>query len=118
MNSKDLVKRDRDDIEWATSTEQGRRFLWRLLSYCGVYRDIEGSGNEMLKQIGRRQVGLYLLGLITDSSEDRIFDMMREAKERSIEEKLEYERSNRDNKYVNTNDSTIGSADTGIEGIF
>jgi hypothetical protein len=97
--------------------------MWRLLSYCGVYRDIEGSGNDMLKQIGRRQVGLYLLGLISDSSEDRIFDMMREAKDRAIEEKIDYERNNRDSntKHVSTIDNIIGGIDSisgGSEGIF
>jgi hypothetical protein len=123
MDSKDIIKRDRDDIEWVTSTEQGRRAMWKILSYCGVYRDIEGSGNDMLKQIGRRQVGLYLLGLISDASEDRIFEMMKEAKERSIEEKLEYERNNRDtnSKHISTIDNIIGGVDTfsgGSEGIF
>jgi hypothetical protein len=121
MDSKDIVKRDRDDIEWVTSTEQGRRFVWRLLSYCGIYRDIEGSGNDMLKQIGRRQIGLYLLGLVSDASEERIFQMMKEAKERSIEEKIEYERNNRDTKHINTNDNIIGTIDDisgSPEGIF
>ena len=124
METKEIIQRDRLDVEWITSTEQGRRFMWRLLSYCGVYRDIEGSGNDMLKQIGRRQVGLYILGLVADASEDRIFDMMREAKERSIEEKLHYERANRDNdtRTISTVDDIIGGVDTNIgggsEGIF
>jgi hypothetical protein len=124
METKEIIQRDRLDVEWITSTEQGRRFMWRLLSYCGVYRDIEGNGNDMLKQIGRRQVGLYLLGLVADASEERIFDMMREAKERSIEEKLHYERTNRDteSRTVNIIDDIIGGVDTNIgggsEGIF
>jgi len=124
METKEIIQRDRLDVEWITSTEQGRRFMWRLLSYCGVYRDIEGNGNDMLKQIGRRQVGLYLLRLVADASEERIFDMMREAKERSIEEKLHYERTNRDteSRAVNIIDDIIGGVDTNIgggsEGIF
>jgi hypothetical protein len=122
MDSREILKQDRDDIEWVTSTEQGRRAMWKILSYCGVYRDIEGSGNDMLKQIGRRQVGLYLLGLIADSSEERIFEMMKEAKERSIEEKIEYERTNRntDTKHIDTNNNIISGIDDsgGIEGIF
>jgi hypothetical protein len=124
METKEIIQRDRLDVEWITSTEQGRRFMWRLLSYCGVYRDIEGSGNDMLKQIGRRQVGLYILGLVADASEDRIFDMMREAKERSIEEKLHYERTNRDNesRAISTVDDILGGVDSytsgGSEGIF
>jgi hypothetical protein len=121
MDIKGLITRDRSDVEWATSTEQGRRLMWNILSHCGIYRDIEGSSDEMLKQVGRRQVGLYLLGLISDASEDRIFDMMREAKNRSIEEKLEYERTIR-SKDGTTIDDIIGEFPTysngNSEGLF
>jgi hypothetical protein len=96
MTEKEKIVQERADAEWILSTPQGRRFIWRLLSHCGVYRDIEGSGDDMCKQIGRRQVGLYLMGIVSDASEDRLFEMMREAKTRSIEEKINYERANRE----------------------
>ena len=93
MDEKLNAAQERSDVEWILSTAQGRRFTWRLLGHCGIYRDIEGSGDEVFKQVGRRQVGLFLLGLISDASEDRLFEMMREAKNKSIEEKLNYERT-------------------------
>lgn len=96
MIDKDKVLEERTDVEWVLSTIQGRRFFWRLLSMCGIYKDIEGSGDEMCKQIGRRQIGLQLLSIISDASEDRLFEMMREAKNRSLEEKIKYERTSRD----------------------
>jgi len=88
--------RDRSDIEWVLSSPSGRRTLWRLLSHCGIYRDIEGQGDTVFKQIGRRQVGLYLLQVISDASEERLEEMMREARNEAKEEKLKYERDNRD----------------------
>jgi hypothetical protein len=102
MTEKEKLIQERTDAEWVISTSQGRRFMWRLLSDCGIYKDYHGSQDEIFKQIGRRQIGLHLLGIISDASEDRLFEMMREAKTRSTEEKIQYERANRDvvNNYI------------------
>jgi hypothetical protein len=92
---KEKLMRDKTDLEWVLSTPQGRRVLWSLLSHCGIYRDIEGQGDAVFKQIGRRQVGLHLLQTISDASEDRLEEMMREARNEAKEEKLKYERANK-----------------------
>jgi len=116
MSEKEKIKLERSDVEWSTSTEQGRRFLWNLMSYCGIYRDIEGNSDDMLKQIGRRQVGLYLLSLITDESEDRYIEMMREAKNRAIEEKIKNDNTSDDSSGTssdNTIDDIVGGYDSG-----
>jgi hypothetical protein len=123
MKEQDRIKQEKDDCAWVVSTEQGRRFMWKILSHCGVYRDIETAGgeNEAFKQIGRRQVGLHLLGLISDASEDQIFNMMKEAKQRSIEEKIYHERETRKSG-ATVNDTTIesiiGSASTTDANVF
>lgn len=102
MTEKEKLIQDRVAVEWVLSTPQGRRFVWRILSDCGIYKDYQGSNDEVFKQIGRRQIGLHLLSIISDASEDRLFEMMREAKTRSAEERIEYERANRDvvNNYI------------------
>lgn len=74
------------DIQNLMDTDSGRRFIWRMLTYCGVYRDLEGTHDDMMKQAGRRQVGLYLTGIITDTSEEQFFNMMREAKNKNKED--------------------------------
>jgi pimeloyl-CoA synthetase len=109
MSEKEKIQQERSDVEWVTSTEQGRRFLWKILSHCGIYRDIEGNSDEMLKQIGRRQAGLYLLGLITDESEDRFIEMMREAKNRAIEEKIKHDNANNSDTDSNGTSSELDS---------
>jgi len=103
----EIQDRDRGDVDWVTSTEQGRRFYWRILSHCGIYRDIEGTDVEMHKQLGRRQVGLHLLALVSDVSEDRLFKMMQEAKNRAIEEKINHDNYNRNTGSI---DHIIGSS--------
>jgi hypothetical protein len=117
MSEKEKIKLERSDVEWSTSTEQGRRFLWNIMSYCGIYRDIEGNSEDMMKQIGRRQVGLYLLGLITDESEDRYIEMMREAKNRAIEEKIKNDNTNNSDTGTSSElDDIIGGYDSGSIG--
>ena len=62
-------------------TENGRRLVWRLLSHCGIYRDIhEEEPVEMARQLGRRSVGLWLLQVLADVNQDAVFIMMKEAK--------------------------------------
>ena len=75
-------------LEWVARTEQGRRFLWDTLTFCGVYQDVAGEPNDVFKKLGKREVGLHLLGSLTDLDEELIFKMMREAKNRNIEQEI------------------------------
>lgn len=86
MSEEDILLRKRDDVQWILSTEQGRRFIWDLISHCRVYHALEGDPNSMLVQEGTRRVGLHILGITTDASEDRVFQMMLESKNRVLEE--------------------------------
>ena len=86
------------DIEVVMGTENGRRFIWRILEYCGIYRDIDGDRSDMLKQIGNRQAGLYILGIVSDIAEDQVFKMMKEAKNRSVTEEEYYDERDRNNR--------------------
>lgn len=93
--SKERELIERTDLEVVMATPSGRRVMWRILSHCGIYRDIEGVGESAFKQIGRRQVGLHLLNILSDASEDRLEEMMREARNQAKQEKEEYERANK-----------------------
>lgn len=86
------IEQEREDVRRVMDTDSGRRFMWRLIGFCGVYRDIDCSDNTVMgKQVGVRKVGLYLLDLITDADEEGLFRMMKEAKLRAEEEAREYE---------------------------
>ena len=101
------------DISAVMSTENGRRFVWRILEFCGIYRDIEGEGSEMLKQIGNRQTGLYILAIVSDNNEEEVFKMMKEAKNRATTEEEFYDSRNRSDTNSGTNTNPSSGSDSG-----
>ena len=104
----------KDDLKWVSSTAQGRKFIWEMLSYCGVYKDLAGEPVEVAKQLGKRQVGLHILGLLDDLNDEIIFSMMREAKNRKREQEIKDDI--RDRKDRANNDSTTSRADALVYG--
>jgi hypothetical protein len=109
MSPEEKLQQKIDDVQWVMETEQGRRFVWDLLAFCGVYRALEGEPNQMLVQEGQRRVGLHLLGITTEASEDHVFMMMLEAKNRTIEEMNHVKRSQPDtDRRTEDYDSTLG----------
>lgn len=96
MREEQLIIQERNDLEWVTSSVAGRRVLWRILSFCGVYQAPVGDTNDIMRQLGKKDVGLYILDLIGDCSEERLITMMREAKNRALEEKHHADRDDAD----------------------
>lgn len=96
--AKQIEQDDRNAIHWVLSTEQGRRFLWRLVSHCGIYQGIAGDDQSVYRALGRREVGLHVLGELSDIDEEKVFTMMREAKNRAIEQEIINEREKRDKR--------------------
>lgn len=60
----ELAKLTEDtDLQWLMSTQQGRRFMWRLLSMSGVYR-LSYAGEQTHETAfaeGARNIGLQLM---------------------------------------------------------
>lgn len=94
LDPEEKAKRERHDVETVISTEAGRRVMWRLLEHCGIYRGHEGTPDQIMKQEGRRQAGLFILGIVSDASEELLFKMMSEARNRNIEEQYYADRTN------------------------
>lgn len=109
MSKQTKIEIIRSDTEWVMSTEQGRRWVWTVLSFCGVYHDFSGTKDELLKQVGKRQIGLYLMGIISDASEELLFRMMREAKNQAEEEEYEHRKQR-------ASDSDTGNSDSRDKG--
>lgn len=80
-----IQREETQDIKSILNTEYGRRFMWRLLGHCGIYRDLEGDVNDLLRQSGKRSVGLFLLSILSEVDEDKVFLMMKEAKNKAKE---------------------------------
>lgn len=85
VEERNLIQQS-EDIKNIMRNESTRRFMWRVLSYCGIYRDVEGESLDIQKQLGRRQVGLFLLGILSDVDDEQVFTMMREAKNKKQED--------------------------------
>lgn len=69
-----------NDLRFVLSSRQGRRFIWRVLSYTQMFKSIWRASAEIHKLAGMQEVGLFLTGEITLVDEEAYFQMMREAK--------------------------------------
>ena len=104
-------------LRQVASTEHGRHFLWDLISFCGLYEDFAGEPNTVSKKLGKRQVALHLMDSLQSVDEELIFTMMRESKNRTIEQEIENDNAsnNTDSEYTRSAvdvylDSTSDSA--------
>lgn len=67
--------RELDDLRFILSTDQGRRFVWRVLSRCGVFKiSFTGSSQTFFNE-GERSIGLYLLNEVMDADPDSYVKM-------------------------------------------
>lgn len=70
------------DIEAQLGTAQGRRFLNRMLSECGVYQATFSMDHAAMSfQEGKRNLGIKILADIMEVSPKKYMVMMLEAKE-------------------------------------
>lgn len=81
------AKRDQqaeiDELLWLMSDKRGRRWMWRRLSECGIYR-ISYTGGDFAATAfaeGRRTVGLNLIVQLMQHCPDRFNEMQKEAKQ-------------------------------------
>lgn len=73
-------ERELDDVRYVLNSKQGRRFLWRYLAECGVYRSSFNGQFQTFFNEGQRNVGLKLLADIQEASPEAYVTMMKESK--------------------------------------
>jgi hypothetical protein len=109
-------------VEYVTGTEVGRRLLWDIISYCGVYKDLGGENSQVFKDLGKREVGLHILDLLDIVDDEIIIKMMKESKQRTKNLEIENERRTkleRDNNDGNDdNEYRLPRHDSHAGGIF
>ena len=66
--AKALAFREKEDLRWILSKEQGRRFLHGLLESAGGLHDPIGPGADGLIALGRRDLALRVYRLIREVS--------------------------------------------------
>ena len=69
------------DLQFILSTLQGRRFMWRFLSDCGVFK-LSFADNALHTAFheGERNVGLRLFTKINEIDSEAYFKMVKESK--------------------------------------
>ena len=80
MSAEDDRKQELNDIRTVLSTEQGQRFVQRLIDRSGLYVPTYGSGSEISDfafMEGRREFGLFILGEITQADHKTWLNMQR-----------------------------------------
>ena len=78
---------EKDDLKKIMSLPEGKRFLWRMLSHCGVFRSsVEHSGSMTYFNEGRRDVGLYLINELHAADSMALSKLMQEHKKENEDE--------------------------------
>jgi hypothetical protein len=79
--AKSRIQRDIDDMATILSDVRGRRFLWRYLQECGVFKtSFNNSGSVTAFNEGMRNIGLKLLAEIMEADSEAYTLMATESK--------------------------------------
>jgi hypothetical protein len=77
-------EQDLEDVKGLLFTKSGRRFMWRILSFCKVFETSFTGNSTTFFNEGMRNVGLMLLADITESSPESYLTMIKEARESNV----------------------------------
>lgn len=79
------TEQERDDYKWLMSDPRGRRIMWGIISFCGVYRtSFHTSGSQTAFNEGMRNTGLMLNDKICTYTLDSALQMQNEAREGAV----------------------------------
>ena len=69
---------DAEDVRWLMDKVQGQRFIARLLEETAVHRtSFAPSGQVMAMNEGRKMVGYWLVGELTEHVPEHYFNLLR-----------------------------------------
>ena len=69
-----------EDVKAILKTKEGRRFVWKILEACGVYRSSMTGNSLTFFNEGKRDIGLQVLADVMDANPEAFLVMQREAK--------------------------------------
>lgn len=70
-----------NDIREVLNTVRGRRFFWRYLEICGIYKTSNADQHQIFFNEGMRNVGLQLLADLNEAAPEVYTVMLRENQE-------------------------------------
>ena len=74
------------DLQKIVETEEGRRFLWRMIGDCDCFSPITITNASMYLIQGQKNVGLRLMADIERVSTNAFMTMMIEGKRRQLQD--------------------------------
>lgn len=75
-------EREIQELKEILETYGGRAFVWRILAECGLQRGVPMVTNEAFRDIGKKDVGQWLLNEVFTSVPNVYILMRQEAQER------------------------------------
>lgn len=75
---KRTVDQEVEDLKWLMSDKRGRRIMWNLLAFTGVFRQPFTGNSETFFRCGMMNVGQKYLGDINDHAPERYNQMVTE----------------------------------------
>lgn len=89
---RDRRGRDLNDLRSLLKLPEGRRTLWRLMAWTQYLENPTHARGDMTHQnIGRADVGRFILSEIMEADDNAFFTMMQEARARERSDKVEAE---------------------------
>lgn len=92
LSAKRIRENELSDVLWILSDIRGRRFLWRLLGMCGVFKLSFTGNSQTFFNEGQRDIGLKVTADIMETRPEAYVEMMVEDK-KNQEVKNEIERT-------------------------
>ena len=93
---KDDRSRELEEIQFVCSTKQGRKFYWRMLSLCHLFKTSFTGNNTTFFNEGERNIGIKLLVDLTEACPEMYGLMQKE-----YAESIEIERLNKEKEKKN-----------------
>ena len=87
QKEKDRIRQEREDVASILGTQAGRRFFFRYLIICGVFKTSFTGNSETFFKEGQRNVGLMLLEDINSVAPESYAVMMKESREKEEDTK-------------------------------
>jgi hypothetical protein len=81
IKKKLIDDQEKNDLRFILSTDQGRRFIWKQLQLCGVFKSSFTGSSETYFLEGQRNIGLKLLADVMDADPESYLKMFKKQKE-------------------------------------
>jgi hypothetical protein len=89
------------DLKVILGTENGRRYLYELIDFCGLYRPSMTGNSQTFFNEGMRNVGMKIMADVTKADANSFIQMMTEHKNRKETERRQASDNNNEPKEGN-----------------